>query len=244
MITLLHLGVLRPGMPGLFHPLRLLLNRLAPHMGRPGGYASSGPQLESARQVSILFTDIAGFSQLMNTWPLESVVTSLHGYFERLSRCIYRHGGQVDKFMGDGMLAVFRSPDDAVNAARAIQREVALYNAGQARRQRCVFPTRIVVDTGPAVRTSLGLGRDRDWTVMGPVVNTASHLVKSLPPGKVFISHATCCRLTKRAGLWLTVAQGTDRNGNRMAIYEVSSLDLPEQVRDCREPAFRESSGR
>ena len=60
---------------------------------------------------------------------------------------------------------------------------------------------------------------------MGPVVNTASHLARTLPPDKVFISHDTCCRLTDCGGLWLTVAQATDRNGDRMAIYEVPALD-------------------
>ncbi|GAB4531753.1 MAG: hypothetical protein Kow0063_11400 [Anaerolineae bacterium] len=225
MITITHLGVVYPAIPGLLRRLRVLLSRLAPDMAL-SNYETSKTECESPRLVSVLFTDIAGFSELMNTWPLESVVSSLSSYFERLSRCIYRHNGQVDKFIGDGMLAVFQSPDDAVNAARAIQREVALYNTGQARRRRCAFPTRIVVDTGPVVRTRLGLGRDRGWTVMGPVVNTASHLVKSLPPGKVFMSHATCCRLTERGDLWLTVAQGTDRNGNRMAVYEIPSPDV------------------
>jgi len=225
MLTIAHLGSLYPAVPGLFHRLRLILGRLFPRMAAPYGFEKSISSLESSQQVSILFTDIVGFSEMMNTWPLESVVTSLNVYFERLSRCIYRHGGQVDKFLGDGLLAVFQSPDAAVGAARAVQREVAIYNARQTGRRGCAFPTRIVVDTGPAIRTALGLGRDRKRTVMGPVVNSASHLVKTLPPDKVFISHATCCRLANRADLWLTVAQAADRQGNRTVIYEVPCLE-------------------
>ena len=223
MVTITYVGILPPAVWSLLKRLNQILAKLADHLAAPRSYGTT--KLMASQQVSILFTDIMGFSDLMTRWPLEVVVASLDGYFERLGRCIYRHGGQVDKFIGDGMMAVFQSPGDAVNAARAIQGEVARFNSQRTMRSGCSFPTRIVVDTGPAVGTALGLRRDRDRTVMGPVVNTASHLARTLPPDKVFISHDTCCRLTDCGGLWLTVAQATDRNGDRMAIYEVPALD-------------------
>jgi class 3 adenylate cyclase len=224
MMAIAYFGILYPEMPGLLDRLRRSLASLASQLAALCSYGETRTQRDSSRDISILFTDIVGFSDLMISWPMEVVVASLDGYFERLGRCIYQYGGQVDKFIGDGMMAVFQSPDDAVNAARAIQGEVAHFNSQQTMCSRCSFPTRIVVDTGPVVRTALGLRRDRDRTVMGPVVNTASHLVKTLPPDKVFISHDTCCRLTGRGGLWLTVAQAMDRDGGRMAIYEVPAL--------------------
>jgi len=223
MMTITYVGTLHPALWGLLKRLSQILTRLASSLAPPRSYGEL--KLMTGQQVSILFTDIVGFSGLMTHWPLEVVVASLDGYFERLGRCIYQYGGQVDKFIGDGMMAVFQSPDDAVNAARAIRGEVAHFNSQQTMCSRCSFPTRIVVDTGPAVRTALGLRRDRDRTVMGPVVNTASHLVKTLPPDKVFISHDTCCRLTDHSGLCFTVAQAVDRDGGRMAIYEVPALD-------------------
>lgn len=224
-MAIAYFAILYPGMPGRLSRLRRKLARLASQLSALWRSGERRAQRGSTKEISILFTDIAGFSDLMARWPLEVVVAGLDGYFERLGRCIIQCGGQVDKFIGDGMMAVFQSPDDAVNAAQAIQREVAHFNAQRMMHTGCSFPTRIVVDTGPAVRTAMGLKRDRDRTVMGPVVNTASHLVKTLPPDKVFISHDTCCRLTDRGGLWLTVAQAMDRDGSRMAIYEVPALD-------------------
>lgn len=224
-MAIAYFGVLYPEIPGLLSRLRRRLASLASQLAALWRYGETRAQCDSTKDISILFTDIAGFSDLMTRWPLEVVVAGLDGYFERLGRCIYQYGGQVDKFIGDGMMAVFQSPDDAVNAAQAIQREVEHFNSQRTMRSGCSFPTRIVVDTGPAVRTTLGLKRDRNRTVMGPVVNTASHLVKTLPPDKVFISHDTCCRLTDRGGLWLTVAQAMDRDGTRLAIYEVPALD-------------------
>jgi class 3 adenylate cyclase len=224
-MTITYVGVLHPAVWGLLKRVSQILTRLASHLAPRRSYGEK--KLMASQQVSILVTDIVGFSDLMATWPLDLVVGSLNGYFAGLSRCVYRYGGRVDKFVGDGMMAVFQSPDDAVAAARAIQCEVAHYNSLQTARSGCPFPTRIIVDTGLAVRTTLGLGCDQDKTVMGPVVNSASHLAKTLAPDKVFISHDTCCRLTDRGGLWLTVAQATDRDGGRMAIYEVPALDVP-----------------
>ena len=222
-MTITYAGTLHPALWGLLRRLSQVLTSLASHVAPFKDYGAT--KLNGSQQVSILVTDIVGFSDLMTSWPLEMVVVCLNGYFERLSRCIYRHGGRVDKFVGDGMMAVFQSADDAVNAARAIQREVADYNTRKPGDSRCPFPTRIVVDSGLAVKTSLGLGRDRELTVMGPVVNTASHLARTLPPGKVFISHDTCCRMRKRGDLWFMMAQTTGRDGGRQVIYEVPALD-------------------
>jgi class 3 adenylate cyclase len=210
--------------PGLLIQLRRILGGLASQVSVLWKRGSVKTQMTSSQQMSVLFTDVMGFSSLMPAWPLEVVVSSLDTYFERLGRCVYRYGGQVDKFMGDGMLAVFESPHDAVRAAWAILREVAAYNAHQTQQARCSFPTRIVVDTGLIIKTAIGLHRDRDWTVLGPAVNTASHLAKVLPPGRVFISYATYCLLSGQNGPSLTEGQATDGCGGDPVVYEVSAL--------------------
>ena len=206
---------------GLLNQLGQTLVCLSTQLSVVWGFGESKPGLTSSQPISILFTDVVGFSTLMTTWPLEVVASSLTDYFERLSRCVYRYEGQVDKFIGDGMMAIFQSPDEAVSAAYAIQREVACFNSQQMGEARCTFPTRIVVDTGLVVRAALGLGRDRDWTVIGPVVNAASHLAKVLPPGKVFISDSTLWRLTNRRSLHARDPQTIDGFGDEVVVYEV-----------------------
>ena len=220
-MTSMHLGALPLALPGLLDRLRYILASLTSKIAALWGNGDTKMQLTTDRQVSILFTDVAGFSHLMAVWPVEEVVANLSVYFERLSQCVHLYRGQVDKFIGDGMMAVFESPDDAVAAAHAIQQEVACYNAQQIRHARCSFPTRIVVDTGFVVRTALGFGHDRNWTVMGPAVNTASHLARIVPPDKVFVSHGTRCILTAQSGLCLTEPQMVNGHGTELLIYEV-----------------------
>ncbi len=207
---------------GLFEGLRQILTSLTFRANALWKCERARNHCERSKQVSILFTDIVGFSHLMTTWSLEEIICSLNDYFERLSSCVYRHRGQVDKFMGDGMMAVFTSPDDAVRAARAIQQEVAYHNSGQLKQKCPPFPTRIVVDTGLVVKTAMGLNRKRDRTVMGPVVNAASHLAKILPPGRVFISHSTCCRLTEPSRWCISQPLTTNECHSIPVIYEAT----------------------
>jgi class 3 adenylate cyclase len=208
--------------PGLLDWLGRILASLALQMTALWGYRRAKTQCATSQQVSILFTDIVSFSRLMATGPLEETVSSLNDYFERLSRCVDRHRGQVDKFIGDGMMAVFESPDDAVRAAQAIQQEVARYNLQQHKQKRCRFPTRIVVDTGVVVKTAIGLHRNRDRTVLGMVVNTASHLARILPPDRVFISHSTRRQLSDQSSWCLTQPQTIDGCHGELVVYEVT----------------------
>jgi len=220
-MTSKHLNVQPPAVPGLFDkPIHLLVS-LFSKTCVPRSYRQAGTHLVPSQVVSILFTDVVGSSQLMEVWPLEGLIASLESYFQRLSRCVYGHRGEVDKFMGDGMMAVFESPDNAVRAAQSIQCEVAHYNLRQTEQAHPTFPTRIVVDTGRVIRTALGAGGDRDWTVLGPVVNTASNLAKTLPPDRVFISRSTYCRLTVEGDLRLAKPRVMSGHTGTLVVYEV-----------------------
>lgn len=157
-------------------------------------------KLIASRPTTILFTDIAGFSLRMAARSQEEVVSSLDRYFQILSRCVHRHHGRVDKFIGDGMMAVFDEPDDAVRAAFEIQDEVARFNIIQLVRGRCTFPTRIAVNTGPVIVTRLSARPDQGQTVLGQAVNVAAHLAQQAPPDRVFISQSTRNRLKNSDG--------------------------------------------
>lgn len=160
----------------------------------------ASPNPVASRQATILFTDVAGFSLRMASRAQAEVVASLDRYFEILSACVYRNGGRVDKFIGDGMMAVFDEADRAVQAAREIQAEVARFNTVQLARRRCSFPTRIAVDTGPVIVIALSAHPDRGQTVLGQAVNVAAHLAQLAPPERVFVSQSTCALLRNGNG--------------------------------------------
>jgi class 3 adenylate cyclase len=140
---------------------------------------------------TILFTDIVSFSDLMKRAPFHHVVNRLKQYFYDLSESVNCHGGTVDKFFGDGMMAVFDQPGDAIQAGFDIQRSVAEFNTAQCRRRLPVFETRLAINSGPVVRAEFGSPPTNDSTILGPAVNVAFHLAQEVPPGAVLISQQT-----------------------------------------------------
>lgn len=131
------------------------------------------------REVSILFADIRGFTTLSNHLEPEAVLGYLNRYFEPVCDAVTRHGGMVNKFMGDGLLAVFGAPEPDPDHARHAAAAALDMVAAAARVARPDGqPTRIGVGVhaGPVVLGSMGADRRRDYTVIGDTVNTASRI--------------------------------------------------------------------
>ncbi len=145
------------------------------------------------REVTILFADIRSFTALSTSVSPEQVVAYLNDYFEPICEIISRNNGMVNKFMGDGVLAIFGAPEDdpdhALNATRAAF-EMAARAAAIERPDG--MPTRIGVGVhrGQVVLGSIGSSQRKDYTVIGDVVNTASRIEGlTLEPGdEVLIS--------------------------------------------------------
>lgn len=133
------------------------------------------------REVTVLFADLFGFTALGETLSPEALVALLNDYFGRMSRVIEQHRGEVSKFIGDGLMAVFgaHAPNpwqvnDAVHAARAMQAALAEHNAAHAAEP----PLRvgIGIHTGPAVAGVLGSRALMEFTVVGGTVNLAARV--------------------------------------------------------------------
>jgi adenylate cyclase len=146
--------------------------------------AEQAPELGGElRQVSILFSDIAGFTQQSESAPPAEVVARLNAYFERMVQIVDRHGGFVDKFIGDGLLAVFgapvadpRNPSSATAAALEMEEAVHVLSAELVRAGKPPISIRIGVHSGEAIVGNIGSSRRFNYTVIGDAVNLASRL--------------------------------------------------------------------
>jgi len=159
-------------------------------------YFSPGTQEEILRQaadplarqaerkdIAVLFTDLRGFTALSEDVAPEEVMAWLREYHERVVAVVFEHGGTLDKFLGDGMLATFGVPtptgdeaERAVRAALGIRGALAELNASRAARGLPEFKQGAGVHFGPAIVGNVGVPERLEYTVIGDTVNVASRL--------------------------------------------------------------------
>ncbi len=158
------------------------------HVIRKGGMAT---------QVSVLFADIRGFTAMCENVPAQNVVALLNEYFEIMVEIIFRHGGTLDKFVGDEIMAVWGAPlevdrhaERAVEAALEMQAALRGFNRDREASQLEPLGVGIGVNTGEVVAGYMGSTRAMDYTIVGDVVNVGSRLCSAASAGEVIVSPA------------------------------------------------------
>jgi adenylate cyclase len=153
------------------------------------------------REVTILNSDIAGFSRLSQSLDARELVIFLNEYFRRMIDVVLEHGGNIDKFQGDGMLVCFGAPnpmhdhaEQALKAAQAMIHEIDNLNRELIGAGRVAISVGIGLDTGDVIAGHVGSQKRLEFTLIGVAVNNAAYLSK-VRPAKVLMSEATRDRL-------------------------------------------------
>jgi adenylate cyclase len=135
------------------------------------------------RRVSILFTDIRGFTNIAESMQPADLVQMLNDYFSRMSPVIDKEGGVIDKYIGDSIMAIFGAPvefpDDALRAVRAgaaMLTELRAFNADRAKLRVPPIKIGIGINCGTVVAGNIGSETRLNYTIIGDAVNLASRL--------------------------------------------------------------------
>jgi adenylate cyclase len=158
------------------------------------------------REMSVLFSDLRGFTSITEKGNPEDLVRQLNEYFSRMVEIVFRNGGTVDKFVGDMVMALFGAPvddvdhaDDAVTAAVEMVRELGELNRRWAAEGRVQLDIGIGVNSGDMIAGNIGSSAIMSYTVIGDNVNLGARL-ESLNKDyktRIIISEATRGRLRK-----------------------------------------------
>ena len=135
------------------------------------------------REITALFTDIEGFTTMTDRLGPQELVSTLDRYFEGVAAIVIRHGGMIDKLVGDAVHAFFNAPlDQAEHWRRAIECGIEIRDWTEAFRKRpensfaAMGKTRIGIETGDAIVGDVGIAAKLDYTAHGNAINIAARL--------------------------------------------------------------------
>jgi adenylate cyclase len=160
---------------------RLLETYVGPHASEQilGGHITRGSGVTITAVVMIC--DLRGFTIISELWPRDDVISMLNDYFEVVSAPLEQNGGEILKFMGDGMLAIFplnrpTACSDALTAVLSVRGGMAALNKGRVGAKLEPLGYGIGVNVGDVMYGNIGTPARLDFTVIGPAVNTAARL--------------------------------------------------------------------
>ncbi len=150
------------------------------------------------QQVTVLFADIRGFTSFSEKEKPEKVVGLLNRYFSVMTDIIFEHGGTLDKYIGDGLMAIFGAPtageEDALNAVKAavtMQKRLAQLNKELYAEGYGTISIGIGLHTGEATIGYIGSNKRSEYTAIGDTVNLASRLESCAAGGQILMTEAT-----------------------------------------------------
>jgi len=155
-------------------------------------------------EVTILFSDIRGFTSISEKLPAQEVVRMLNDYFELMVDIVFEHEGILDKFIGDAIMGLWgapvKRPDDATNAVRAavkMQKRVGEWNEERVAQGKVPIRIGVGLHTGQVVVGNMGSSKALSYTAIGDGVNLASRLCGVAREDMVVISEECAVRAGK-----------------------------------------------
>jgi class 3 adenylate cyclase len=183
------------------------------------------------REVTVLFADISGFTALSSTLTPDEVVALLNDYFPSMVEVVFRHGGTLEKYIGDALLAVWGAPvpmpDHAERATRAalemheVLRGLNARWAAQGKRQLAIH---IGLNSGRVAAGNIGTAGYIQYACIGDTTNVASRVCGVAESGEVVISQTTRAGLGERVAVAALAPVQVKGKAEALQLYRVTAL--------------------
>jgi adenylate cyclase len=156
-------------------------------------------------ECTVFNSDIRGFTHMSEGAPPESIVEMLNEYFEQMVETIFKYEGTLDKFMGDGIMALWGAPvvhpDDPLRSVECALEQVDVlmrFNQQRVGMDRPPLQIGIGIHSGPVVAGYIGSSKSLSYTVIGDTANTSARLCGVAQGGQILVSEQTLMRLGSR----------------------------------------------
>jgi predicted ATPase/class 3 adenylate cyclase len=187
---------------------------------------------QAVRNMSVMFSDIWGFTALSEKMPANEVFSLLNDIWALLIPIIQRNQGIVDKYIGDAVMALFpRRPEDALRAAVEMQTALQHFNTERAESDKPVIRMGIGLHHGPMILGTVGSDTRMDTTVIGDTVNVAARLepLTRRYQSRIIVSEAMANLISPNAGFYLRPIGALGLRGRtvQVSLFEEFSHDEP-----------------
>lgn len=203
-------------------------------------------QLEKGGQrseVTMLFSDIRGFTAMGETRAPEEIVRMLNEYFELMVDVVFRHEGTLDKFVGDEIIALFGAPVPIVNPElRAVECALEMmkvledWNRVRVAEGLDEVQIGIGINTGSVVTGAIGSSRALQYTAIGDAVNTASRLCSAAAPNQILIAEATYGRIQQNVAAVRLPPLRVKNKAEELRVFHVVGLRSSEWRHESTRP--------
>jgi adenylate cyclase len=189
-------------------------------------------------EVTMLISDIRGFTSMSEKQQPQDVVAMLNEYFEVMVDILFQHEGTLDKFVGDELIGLFGAieikdaPIKAVRCALEMQKALSEFNTTRAAENHEPIRVGIGINTGLVVTGMIGSSKSLQYTAIGDAMNTAARLQSIAKPGEILISEQTMAKVGDRVEAQALPAVEVKGKREKLKIYNAISMRGEEWVRD------------
>jgi adenylate cyclase len=183
------------------------------------------------QEVTMLYSDIRGFTAMSERHPAETIVRMLNEYFEIMVDILFKHQGTLDKFVGDEIIGLFGAPiaieDQAMKAvacALDMKRALAEFNATRQSEGQEPIHIGIGINTGQVVTGAIGSSKSLQYTAIGDAMNTGARLCSTAKANEIIISEWTMAKVVGRVNAVPFAAVEVKNKRDKLKIFNVVGL--------------------